>query len=164
MFGFLKKKDKAEKDYLLHAVADGEAIEITQVNDPVFSQKMMGDGFAVLPTSGDIYAPIKGKVLSVFPTKHAVGMKMDNGLEVLLHMGVDTVSLDGAPFEIQVKEGQSVDEHTLIAKVDLQALKEAEKNNDMIVILTNMDQVASYELSKTGPVTAGEVIGEVTAK
>ena len=66
---------------------------------------MMGDGYAVVPENGEIYAPIEGEVLSVFQTKHAIGLKMTNGLEILLHMGIDTVELNGAPFTIKVKEG-----------------------------------------------------------
>lgn len=165
MFGFLKKKKETKvADNALYAVANGEVIAIDKVNDAVFSQKVMGDGFAVLPTSGEIHAPVNGKVLSIFPTKHAIGMKMDNGLEILLHMGIDTVELNGEPFEVKVAEGAEVNGNTVVATVDLEALKAAGKNNDMIVVITNMDAVDSFELSKTGTVTAGEAVGTVTAK
>ncbi len=167
MFGFLKKKEekeplKASDD--LFAVANGELVAIDQVNDPVFSQKMMGDGYAVIPTDGEIHAPVVGQVLNIFNTKHAVGIKMANGLEILLHMGIDTVELKGAPFDVKVKEGQAVDGQTVIANVDLDALKVAEKSNDIIVVITNMDAVGEYTLAKTGSVTAGEVVGTATGK
>lgn len=86
------------------SVADGETIKITDVKDPVFSKKMMGDGFAVEPTGSEVYAPVSGKVTNVFPTKHAVGLLTDSGLEVLVHMGLDTVELKGEPFDVKVKK------------------------------------------------------------
>ncbi|MGG5340540.1 PTS sugar transporter subunit IIA [Enterococcus sp. AZ192] len=163
MFGFLKKKEPSQVNETLYAVATGKVIPITEVNDPVFSQKMMGDGFAVLPETGEIYAPIEGKILSVFQTKHAVGMKMANGLEVLLHMGIDTVELNGAPFSIKVTEGTKVVPGTLIATVDLEKIISAGKATDMVVVITNMDAVKKFDLTKTGQVTAGEIVGSAKA-
>ncbi|WP_086444343.1 PTS sugar transporter subunit IIA [Candidatus Enterococcus lemimoniae] len=159
MFGFLKKKEPVQLNETLYAVATGELIPISDVNDPVFSQKMMGDGFAVLPESGAIYSPIVGEILSVFQTKHAVGMKMANGLEILLHMGIDTVELNGTPFDIKVSEGTRVSQETQIAAVDLEAIKSAGKATDMVVVITNMDKVKSFELNKTGFVKAGDEVG-----
>lgn len=89
----------------LFAVADGQIKEITEVADPVFSQKMMGDGYAVVPSNEKVYAPITGKVTSIFETQHAIGLLTNEGLEVLVHMGLDTVDLKGIPFKIYVKEG-----------------------------------------------------------
>ncbi|OTN90225.1 PTS system IIA component [Enterococcus sp. 7E2_DIV0204] len=159
MFGFLKKKEPVQLNETLYAVATGELIPISDVNDPVFSQKMMGDGFAVLPESGAIYSPIVGEILSVFQTKHAVGMKMANGLEILLHMGIDTVELNGTPFDIKVSEGTKVSQETQIAAVDLEAIKSAGKATDMVVVITNIDKVKSFELNKTGFVKAGDEVG-----
>jgi PTS system glucose-specific IIA component len=163
MFGFLKKKETPQINETLYAVTTGNVIPISEVNDPVFSQKMMGDGFAVIPETGEIYAPIEGKVLSVFQTKHAVGMKMTNGLEVLLHMGIDTVELNGAPFTINVTEGTKVSPETLIATVDLDAITSAGKATDMVIVITNMDLVKQFDLSKTGQVRAGEAVGTAKA-
>lgn len=163
MFGFLKKKEPVQLDEKLYAVATGNLVPISEVNDPVFSQKMMGDGFAIIPKVGEIYSPITGEVLSVFQTKHAVGMKMANGLEILLHMGIDTVELNGAPFDVAVSEGAKVTSGTLIAKVDLEGIKAAGKATDMVVVITNMDAVKSFDLTKTGQVTAGEEVGTAKA-
>ncbi|MGM0216971.1 PTS sugar transporter subunit IIA [Enterococcus sp. AZ126] len=163
MFGFLKKKEPVQLNETMYAVATGNLIPISEVNDPVFSQKMMGDGFAVIPESGEIYSPIDGVVLSVFQTKHAVGMKMANGLEILLHMGIDTVELNGAPFEVKVSEGSKVSQGTLIATVDLEAIKNAGKAIDMVVVITNMDAVKSFDLSRTGQVKAGDEVGTAKA-
>lgn len=143
------------------SVADGEVISIEQVNDPVFSGKMMGDGFAVEPTNGTIVSPVSGKVTSVFPTKHAIGIQTEAGLEVLLHMGIDTVSLEGKPFTLKVTEGSQVVAGQVVAQVDLAALQKADKQATMIVAFTNMDQVSAFDLTNKGTQTAGSVIGEV---
>lgn len=79
---------------------------ITEVPDQVFSAQMMGDGFAILPTKEEVFAPLSGKITNIFPTKHAMGIQTESGLEVLLHMGLDTVELKGEPFKLAVSEGQ----------------------------------------------------------
>jgi len=117
MFGFFKK-NQVEKEVPVFALAGGEIVPITQVNDPVFAGKMMGDGFAVIPASGVITSPVKGEVVNVFPTLHAVGIQTAGGLEVLVHMGIDTVELKGGPFETTVTVGQKVDENTTHKIVD----------------------------------------------
>lgn len=162
LFDFLKKGNN--KDVELYNPVDGDVIPIEEVADPVFSQKMMGDGFGVQPNNGQVYSPINGKVTSVFPTKHALGLEADNGVEVLVHIGIDTVELEGGPFEIHVKEGDKITPDTLIASVDLDAVKEAGKGNTVIIVFTNMDAVENYTLSKTGASNHGETIGEVTSK
>jgi len=168
MFDFFKKGDKKEtlpvEKELLYSPANGIVVPVSDVADPVFSQKMMGDGFAVIPTDGNIYSPAKGKVLSVFPTKHAVGILLDSGLELLLHMGLDTVELNGKPFEVFVKEGQALTADTLIAKVDLAQLQEAGKDSAMVVVITNMDKVKSFSLDVTGEAAVKAEIGSVLPK
>lgn len=159
LFDFMKKDKK--KEATLYNPVEGEVISIEEVPDPVFSQKMMGDGFGVEPTNGEIYSPAEGKVVSVFPTKHALGLELGNGVEVLVHIGVDTVELEGGPFEIHVKEGDTVSQDTLLASVDLNALDAAEKPKTVIVVFTNMDEVKSFTLDKTGALSPGDVIGEV---
>lgn len=159
LFDFMKKDKK--KEAKLYNLVEGEVISIEEVPDPVFSQKMMGDGFGVEPVNGEIYAPGEGKVVSVFPTKHALGIELTNGVEVLVHIGVDTVELEGGPFEIHIKEGDKVSQDTLLASVDLNALDAAEKPQTVIVVFTNMDEVKSFTLDKTGPSSPGEAIGEV---
>jgi len=162
LFGFLKKKTE-EINPTLYAVATGTMVPISEVQDPVFSQKMMGDGYAVLPEDGNIYAPVAGEVLNVFQTKHAIGIKMANGLEILLHMGLDTVELNGAPFSVNVKAGDQVTNESLVAVADLEAIKAAGKATDMVVVITNMDAVKAFEITKSGTVTAGEAVGTAQA-
>lgn len=167
MFGLFKKKDKKEvvvKEIAIYAVADGDLISIENVNDLVFAQKMMGDGYAVVPNNGIITSPVDGKVGSIFPTKHAIGFD-SNGLEVLLHMGIDTVSLDGGPFESAVRENDQVSGQTVVSNVDLKGLEAAEKDNAMIVIFTNGNEVIeAINITASGQVKRGQQIGTVTLK
>lgn len=162
LFDFLKSDNNSDLE--LYNPVDGEVILIEKVSDPVFSQKMMGDGFAVEPDNGEVYSPVVGEVVSVFPTKHAIGLKADNGIEVLVHIGVDTVELDGKPFEILVDEGDKVTSDTLLAKVDLDGLKSADKADTVIIVFTNMDEVKDFTLSKIAQASHGEVIGEIISE
>ena len=146
----------------LVAVANGEVIAIEAVADPVFSGKMMGDGFAVEPTDGTIVSPVSGTIKSVFPTKHAIGIETKEGVEVLVHMGIDTVSLEGKPFSVKVKEGDQVSAGQVLAQVDLQALQQADKKATMIVVFTNMDKIQAFELTQKGSQQAGTTIGKLS--
>lgn len=152
---FLGKK----KDFV--AVATGEVIPMAQVNDPVFSQKMMGDGFAVKPLEGEVVAPISGKVLSVFPSKHAIGLQTEEGIEVLVHMGIDTVEMATPAFESFVKEGQSLKAGTKLAKMNLDVIEQAGKETTIIVAFTNSDKVEQVVIHQLGTTTAGTVIGQI---
>ncbi|MFC6322873.1 N-acetylglucosamine-specific PTS transporter subunit IIBC [Companilactobacillus baiquanensis] len=125
-----------------YSVANGKLEDIEQVPDDTFSQKMLGDGYAVVPIDGQIVSPVDGTITTIFPTKHAMGIKTDNGLEILLHMGIDTVQLDGKPFDLKVVDGQEVRHGDPIAFVDLEAIKDAGKKIDMMVIITNMPAVS----------------------
>ena len=143
------------------SVADGEVIPITEVNDPVFSQKMMGDGFAVEPENGNVYSPVSGLVTSVFPTKHAVGLLTDNGLEVLVHVGLDTVALNGAPFSAKVSDGQRVEAGDLLLVADLDAIKTAGRETTIIVAFTNTAEIKSVSLDNIGKQAAKTAVATV---
>ena len=145
----------------VHSVADGQVINIEDVKDPVFSQKMMGDGFAVEPDNGRIVSPVAGKVTSVFPTKHALGLVTDNGLEVLVHIGLDTVSLEGKPFEVKVSEGQTVAAGDLLVEADLDAIREAGRETSTIVVFTNADAIKSVKVEHTGKLAANAPVATV---
>lgn len=148
----------------LFAVADGQIKEITEVTDPVFAQKMMGEGYAVLPSNEKVYAPVAGKVTNIFDTQHAIGLLTNEGLEVLVHMGLDTVELNGLPFTIHVKEGDSVTPKTQLADMDLTAIEQAGKKTDILVVLTNNEKVAALTLDQTGLVRHSEKIGKAQLK
>ena len=145
----------------VETVADGQVIAITDVKDPVFSQKMMGDGFAVEPETGKIYSPVAGTVTSVFPTKHALGLLTENGLEVLVHIGLDTVSLEGEPFEVHVSEGQKVAAGELLVTADLEAIKAAGRETSTVVVFTNAAAIKSVTVEKLGQAAVKTVVAKV---
>ena len=145
----------------VYSVADGEVIALEQVKDPVFSQKMMGDGFAVEPTNGNIVSPVSGTVSSIFPTKHALGLVTEAGLEVLVHIGLDTVSLEGKPFTVHVTEGQKVAAGDLLVTADLDAIRAAGRETTTVVVFTNGDAIKSVKLEKTGSLAAKTAVAKV---
>ena len=145
----------------VHSVADGQVINIEDVKDPVFSQKMMGDGFAVEPENGKIVSPVAGKVTSIFPTKHALGLVTDNGLEVLVHIGLDTVSLEGKPFDVKVTEGQTVAAGDLLVEANLDAIREAGRETSTVVVFTNADAIKSVKVEHTGKLAANAPVAKV---
>lgn len=149
---------------MIYAPVEGEVIMIGEVADPVFSQKMMGDGFAIRPKGQEIYAPVAGTITSIFATKHAIGILTPAGAEVLVHMGLDTVELNGAPFDVKVTEGASVTPETLLAVMDLTAVKAAGKGTDVVVAFTNREKIAGVTLEQTGEIAEQSQIGYVTVK
>ena len=149
----------------VYSPAQGVMIPMNQVADEVFSTNIMGDGYAIQPTENTIYTPVAGKISSIFPTQHALGIMTPTGLEVLLHMGVDTVDLKGEPFTMKAKVGQAVKAGDEIAIMDLAAVKAAGKGTDIIVAFTNGDVVANVALTELGKaVTPNQTVGQVTTK
>ena len=145
----------------VYSVADGQVVALEQVKDPVFAQKMMGDGFAVEPANGNIVSPVSGTVSSIFPTKHALGLVTEAGLEVLVHIGLDTVSLEGKPFTVHVAEGQKVAAGDLLVTADLDAIRAAGRETSTIVVFTNADAIQSVKLEQTGSHAAKTVVAKV---
>ena len=145
----------------VYSVADGQVIALEQVKDPVFAQKMMGDGFAVEPANGNIVSPVSGTVSSIFPTKHALGLVTEAGLEVLVHIGLDTVSLEGKPFTVHVAEGQKVAAGDLLVTADLDAIRAAGRETTTVVVFTNGDAIKSVKLEKTGSLAAKTAVAKV---
>ena len=145
----------------VYSVADGQVVALEQVKDPVFAQKMMGDGFAVEPANGNIVSPVSGTVSSIFPTKHALGLVTEAGLEVLVHIGLDTVSLEGKPFTVHVAEGQKVAAGDLLVTADLDAIRVAGRETSTVVVFTNGDAIKSVKLEKTGSLAAKSAVAKV---
>ena len=145
----------------VYSVADGQVIALEQVKDPVFAQKMMGDGFAVEPANGNIVSPVTGTVSSIFPTKHALGLVTEAGLEVLVHIGLDTVSLEGKPFTVHVTEGQKVAAGDLLVTADLDAIRAAGRETSTVVVFTNGDVLKSVKLEQTGSLAAKTAVAKV---
>ena len=145
----------------VYSVADGQVIALEQVKDPVFAQKMMGDGFAVEPANGNIVSPVSGTVSSIFPTKHALGLVTAAGLEVLVHIGLDTVSLEGKPFTVHVAEGQKVVAGDLLVTADLDAIRAADRETSTVVVFTNAEAIKSVKLEQTGSLAAKSAVAKV---
>lgn len=135
---------------------NGELMDISKVPDPVFSERMTGDGFAVLPHDGVIGSPVYGKVFNVFPSKHAIGIMSDGGKEVLVHIGVNTVKLKGQGFNVLVKEGDLVAAGQPILEVDLDYVREHAPSIISPIVFSNLPEGASVTLHKTGKLPKGE--------
>lgn len=160
MFGFLKKKvDKLE----VFSPLDGEAVNITKVKDAVFSEKMLGDGVAIIPDSGKIYAPVDGVLVKVFGTKHAYAINTESGLELLIHCGIDTVELGGEGFVAHKESGATVQKGELIAEMDLELI--AAKGKDLItpIVITNFQDFENL-VGQEGQVKAGDLLFSVKKK
>ena len=152
MFKLFKGKKKE-----LVSPAKGRIIPMDQVEDEVFAAKMMGDGFAVIPEEGAIVSPCNGVVVNVFKTKHAVIIRDEFGLELILHVGLDTVKLKGEGFDVKVTENQQVKKGDLLLNVDLAFLKEQNISAVTPVVITNMAIIKSLDVT-TGDVDAGDVV------
>ena len=142
-----------------HVIASpltGNVIPLEQVADGVFSEKMVGDGFAVEPTDNQVYAPADCEVMTVFGTKHAIGLTTTDGVELLIHLGIDTVQMNGAPFTIDVKEGDKLKKGDKIGSFDEKMIVEAGYRTVTPVVVTNSDAYTSFTLQKTGKVSAGD--------
>ncbi|WP_432664263.1 PTS glucose transporter subunit IIA [Wukongibacter baidiensis] len=137
MFSLFKKN----KEVVIKSPFEGEIVDIANVNDPAFSEKILGDGFAVIPSSKIAKAPCDGKVTQIFHTNHAFGITTDEGLEILVHIGLDTVKLDGEGFKRLVEVGDEVKEGTGIIEVDLDYIKNNGKDVITPVVITNMEAV-----------------------
>lgn len=155
MFGKWKKKTSLE----ISSPVKGEVIELSQVNDPVFASGVMGPGFVVIPEEGKIFAPLTGEVATVFPTKHAILLK-SSGVDLLIHMGIDTVELAGKGFEVLVEPGQKVQMGTLIATIDLGYLIQQDK--DPVILTLLPEYTGETVLQQQGPVAEGTLLMNVT--
>lgn len=155
MFNFFKKKDAVE-NYDVKAPLTGKVVALTEVPDPVFSGLMLGKGVAIEPTGNDVVSPVNGTVTTVFPTGHAVGLTADNGVEVLIHVGMDTVSLNGEGFTQYVKAGDKVTVGQKLVTVDLEIVKAAGYSIVTPIVVTNTDNFSEVNPTNSQSVTAGE--------
>lgn len=135
MFGLFKKKKEATNDVV--APAKGKLINIEEVSDLTFSKKLLGDGFAIKPYGGTIVSPIDGEIIMIFPTAHAFGVKRKDGLEVLIHVGIDTVELKGKGFDKLVKQGDKVFAGDVCVKVDLETIEGNGYDSTIMTIFTS---------------------------
>ncbi|MDD2451212.1 PTS glucose transporter subunit IIA [Sulfurovum sp.] len=155
MFGFLKRKQRE-----IFAPVDGQVVALEEVEDEVFSQGMAGDGVAIKPVSGIFTAPISGQVSKIFETNHAYSIKSDKDLEVMVHIGLDTVALKGEGFERLVQEGERVEAGDPVIKADLAYLEEHAKDTITPVLVMEESDVKTIE-KKLKIVKSGDLIMEV---
>jgi len=153
------------KQVQLLSPVTGQLIALSDVQDPVFSQGMMGQGFGVEPDNGQVVAPVSGKITMVAATLHAIGFVTKDGLEVLVHLGIDTVELkDNPPFKIKVQVGDEVQAGDEIGRMDLAAIKAAGKQKTVILAVTNSADKVDAITAKIGIVKAGAVGADVDLK
>ncbi len=155
MFGFLKRKVRD-----IYAPADGQIVALESVDDEVFSQKMVGDGVALMPVTGSFTAPIDGVVSKIFSTNHAYSIKSDKDLEVMVHIGLETVALEGQGFTRVAKEGDVVKVGDVIIEADLTYIKAHAKDIITPIIISDESDVKKIE-KKYVIVKAGDIIMEV---
>ena len=155
MLGLFKGKNKGN---LLHSPCNGKVVPITEVPDSTFADKILGDGFAVIPSEGKVYAPADGEVSMVFDTLHAVTMTSTQGTEILIHIGLDTVTLKGEPFTAHVAAGDHVKKGDLLMDVDLDKIKAAGLNTITPVLICNTDDYKEISLQKKGEATLDDAV------
>ncbi|KGA97104.1 PTS glucose transporter subunit IIA [Alkalihalobacillus alcalophilus ATCC 27647 = CGMCC 1.3604] len=161
LFGLDKKENKKNNESKkamnveIFAPLSGAYVKIEDVPDPTFSQKMMGDGIAIEPSDGQVVSPVKGSIVQVFPTKHAVGIKTDEGVEVLIHIGLETVKMNGEGFTAHVKEGDAVEVGDALIDFDLKLVTEKANSTLTPIVITNQEDLKSVQTISTTQVEAG---------
>lgn len=155
---------KKPKTMLLVAPFKGKVMPLEEVPDPVFAEKMMGDGAAMEPVEGVLRAPVAGEVIQLFPTQHALGIRTVDGVEVLIHIGLETVAMKGKGFTAKVKEGDRVKTGQPLIQFSLDDVKEKAKSSITPIVITNMDHVDRLTLKPAEAAQKGDPILEVKLK
>ncbi len=167
MFGIWAKQGKLdpkelgeikEIDNNIYAPVEGETVELSKVEDEVFSSLAMGNGIAINPSKGEVKAPLDGEVTVLFPTGHAIGIKGDNGAEVLIHVGMDTVTLNGEGFDVEVKQGDRVKKGQVLVNFDIDFIKSKNLSTITPVVVTNTSSLKEVVPHDAGKVTNEDVI------
>ncbi|MFC7319519.1 PTS sugar transporter subunit IIA [Halobacillus campisalis] len=146
-----------EKSVEVIAPVNGDVVDLSEVPDPVFSKKIMGEGTAVKPHDGKVVSPVDGEVVQLFPTKHAIGLKSKSGAEILIHIGLETVSMEGEGFEAHVQQGDQVKVGDPLVTFDLKLVEEKAKSTITPIIITNSNEL-SVEGSYTQQAVSGSTI------
>ncbi|UBH12162.1 PTS sugar transporter subunit IIA [Macrococcus armenti] len=153
MFG--KSEPQSKKIEIVSPIT-GEYVAIEDIPDPVFAQKMMGEGFGIKPTEGIVAAPISGEVVNVFPTKHAIGIKAENGVELLIHVGLETVAMKGAGFKTHISQGDIVQKGDTLLEFDITLIEKEASSIISPVIITNSDVLSEIKFENQTLLTKGE--------
>lgn len=149
-------KKEVVKEVAVMAPLTGTVRQLKEVPDPVFAEKMMGEGIAIEPSDGIVVAPFDGEIIQLFPTKHAIGIKSESGLEILIHVGLETVALDGEGFEAFIKQGDQVKMGDKLVAFEMDVIKEKASSTITPIIMTNGDEIASFDMTTDSTVVAGE--------
>ena len=155
------KKAPAFDGNKLYAPLNGKAVPITEVPDPTFAEGMLGNGIAIQPTDGKVCAPVNGTVDTMFDTGHAVSLISDDGIEILIHVGLETVGLNGAPFQVKVSNGQKVKKGDVLMIADLEAIKAAGLPTITPVLVCNSDDYTTFNVTTGKAVTNADVVIEL---
>ena len=158
MLNFLKGKQLE-----IAAPLTGKVIPVTEVPDPVFAEKVLGDGIAVDPTEGTVYSPVDGTIFQIAHTFHAMGIESDDGLEILVHLGIDTVKLEGKGFQSFVEVGQKVKKGDKIMEMDIGFIREQGLSPMSPCIITNLDAIKSMTACP-GPAEGGRTAANTYKK
>ena len=156
MFNKLFGKKEVKKEETLIAPLTGKIVNIEEVPDPTFAQKMMGDGIAIEPTEGVVVSPVDGEIVQFFHTKHAIGIQSEAGAEILIHVGLETVSMNGEGFEGHVNVGDKVKAGDKLLSFDLDLIKEKAASTVTPIVITNGDAIESLDKRAASEATKGE--------
>ncbi|MFE1242589.1 PTS glucose transporter subunit IIA [Fictibacillus sp. NPDC058756] len=156
MFNKLFGKKEVKKEETIVAPLTGKIVSIEEVPDPTFSQKMMGDGIAIEPTEGVVVSPVDGEIVQFFHTKHAIGIQSESGAEILIHVGLETVNMNGEGFKGHVNVGDKVKAGDKLLTFDLDLIKEKAASTVTPIVITNGDAVESLDKRAASDATKGE--------
>lgn len=158
--GFFSSLRKRKEDNRIYAPVTGNYICLKDIPDKVFASGMLGDGCGVEPSEGVVYSPVTGVVVMVAETKHAVGIRTETGRELLIHIGMDTVRLNGTGFQVKVKQGQQVEHGTVLMTFDMEQIRQAGYSLTSALILSGGEATdGKLRIDQTGACEAGTVIG-----
>ncbi|MFC3418235.1 PTS glucose transporter subunit IIA [Salinicoccus hispanicus] len=152
------KKNEADKELKITSPLNGKYVKLEDIPDPVFAEKMMGEGFGVEPTDGEVVAPVSGTVMQVFPTNHAIGIKTDNDIELLIHIGLETVAMEGKGFEGHVSEGDKVEQGDKLVTFDFDLVKSEANSTISPVIITNSDILESFNIEEVSSLNRADTV------
>lgn len=159
MFKNLFNKSKEQKDLQIYAPLNGKVVALEDVPDPVFNQKMMGEGIAIIPSEGKVFSPVEGKIVQVPESKHAVGIEAEDGTEILIHIGLETVSLKGEGFTVNVATGDKVSIGDSLIDFDLDFIKENASDSVTPIVITNSSNGdKEYTMTDEKEAVAGDTV------
>lgn len=156
IMGFMKLFQNKPKEKVIFSPLNGQVIPLSNVKDPVFADGILGKGAAILPSEGRLISPVNGTILNVFPTLHAIGIQSDDGLEILIHLGFDTVELEGKYFKSNISEGDKVSVGDLLIEFQIEEIKNAGYDITTPIVVTNSDQYETIEAMPEENIRAGE--------